>query len=408
MKNRWTCAVFGVAVMAVLFAGFARVAVPAVQSLSQGKAREGRAGARKRIGKAMHEAFPCSRLLVDLNGGACRAVGRRLCNKRIMCRNGVLCESRSTIPVGSATDGCRHVRWLSRVCRERGVPFVVIVAPAKIDAGREMLPRGWDNGGNLNAWAHACCEDFKAEGIEVVDLTSRYTATPEYVRRNFFRTDHHWKISCAFDAAHVAANELSRILGEPLLRDHPYTNPMNWEWRTLKGSFLGSHGRRTGRLFSGLDDIEYAVPLFKTHMSRTLLGTGAVWEGSFEDAAITRSRLEEENVETKYSVVGGGDDALQALQAKTKDKRMRYLNFQAPCAKRVLISHDSYGTPLAAYLSPLFKEMLLNDPRNMPPGLDEAKIISDYRPDVVVRIVYALTLNGKRVKGKSRKTKDER
>ena len=396
------------AVVAVLFAGLALVAVPAFRSISQDRAREGRAGVRKRIAKAMHEAFPYSRFFVDLNGGACRAVGRRLCNKRIMCRNGVSCESRSTIPIGSTTDGCRYVRWLSRVCKEKGIPLVVVVAPAKIDAGREMFPEGWDNGGDLNAWAHACCEDFKAEGIKVVDLTSRYTATPEDVRRHFFRTDHHWKISCAFDAAHVVANELSRILGEPLLKDHPYTDPANWEWRTLKDSFLGSHGRRTGKWFSGLDDIEYAVPLFKTHMARTIIGTGAVWEGTFEDAAITKSRIEEENIETKYNIVGGGDDALQKLQIKTKDKRMCYLNFQAPCAKRVLISHDSFGTPFAAYLSPLFREMLLNDPRNMPRGLNEEKIISEYRPDAVVRIVYAMTLNGKRVKGRARKRKDER
>lgn len=408
MRSRRTSALFGVAVVAVLFAGFALVAVPAFRSISQDRAWEGRAGARKRIAKAMHEAFPCSRFFVDLNGGACRAVGRRLCNKRIMCRNGVLCESRSAVPVGSTADGCRHVRWLSRVCKERGIPFVVVVAPAKIDAGREMFPEGWDNGGDLNAWAHACCEDFKAEGIEVVDLTSRYTATPEDVRRNFFRTDHHWKISCAFDAAHVTANVLSRILGEPVLRDHPYANSTNWEWRTMKNSFVGSHGRRTGAWFSGVDDFEYAVPVFETHMARKFFRNGVVWEGSFEDSALTRSRIVENDRERRYSIVGGGDRSWEECQKTGKDRRMLISNFTAPCDKRIMVSGDSFGVPFAASISVLFKEMLVNDPRNMPRGLNEAKVISEYRPDVVVRIVYAMTLKGKRVKGRARKAKDER
>jgi hypothetical protein len=273
---------------------------------------------------------------------------------------------------------------------------VAVIAPAKVDAGLEMFPEGWNNGGDLNAWAHACCEDFKSEGIEVVDLTSRYTATPEDVRDNFFRTDIHWNVSCAFDAVRVTANELARILDEPSLMNHPYTDPENWEWRTMKGSFIGSQGRRTGEWFSGRDDYGYAVPLFKTHMARKLLRTGAVFKGTFEDAAITKSRIKENAAEHGYSIVGGGDRAWQELQKTKRDRRMHYWNFQAPFDKRVFVSGDSFRVPFSAYLATLFKETLVNDPRNMPPGLDERKIISRFRPDLVIRIIYAGSLNGKR------------
>ena len=333
---------------------------------------------------------------VNLNGGADRVIGRRLCNDRIMCRNGMICESHVPVPGNSDTTGCNYIRRLNAACEGKGIPFVAVIVPTKVDAGLEMFPDGWNNGGDLNAWAHACCEDFKAEGIAVVDLTSRYTATPEDVRRHFFRTDHHWNVSCVFDAVHVTANELARILDEPSLMNHPYTDSKNWEWRTLRDAFLGSHGRRTGEWFSGRDDYEYAVPLFKTHMARKLLRTGVVYEGAFEDAAITKSRIEENVAEQSYSIVGGGDRAWQELQKTKRDRRMHYWNFQAPCDKRVLISGDSFRVPFAAYLATLFKEILVNDPRNMPPGLDEEKIISGFCPDVVIRIVYVASL----IKGK--------
>ena len=365
---------------------------PSVFSRDVLRAATRKTSVKSAVAERVRNEMPLESSFVLLNGGACRAIGRRLCNKRVMCGNGVVCESRISIPSDSGTAGCEYTRWLNGVCKGRGIPFVFVVAPAKADAGRTMFPRGWDCGGDVNSWAHARCEEFRAEGMEVVDLTSRYTATPADVRRNFFKTDHHWNIRAAFDAAHVVANKLSEVLSLPALRNHPHSDPANWEWRMMRDSFVGSHGRRTGAWFSGLDDFEYAVPRFKTHMARELFRTGAVWEGAFEDSVITKSRLEETGKEMRYSIVCGGDSRWLDLQRVQKDRRMRISNFLAPCEKRVMISQDSFGLPFAAYLSPLFKETLVNDPRNMPPGLDEEKMIADYRPDVVIRIVYATTL----------------
>ena len=352
--------------------------------------------ARRLVLSAVRSWMPLDLAFVELNGGACRLAGRRLCNQRILCENDVVCEARKYDPCDPCTVGCAYVRQLNRCCMAMGVPFVVVIAPSKVDSDMAMFRRGGDSGDNRNKWAHARCEEFKEEGIETVDLTSCFTATADDVRRNFFKTDHHWNVPTAFKAAHITANVLSKVLSEPLLMDHPNLNSQNWEWRVLKDSFVGSHGRRTGEWFSGCDDFVYPVPLFETHIARKLFRTGVVWEGPFEESVLTKSVISGTSKEHRYSIVGGGDDEWQRLQSLGKDRRMLFKNLMAPSDKRVFISRDSFGVPFSAFMSTLFKELLVNDPRNMPRGVVEEQLIADFKPDLVVRIIYADSLIGKK------------
>ena len=390
--SRFTRGIFAVAFLLVVATLFVALLSSIISAVDLGSDQKGKARIRKRVKDAAAENFPLKPGLVDLNGGVCRAVGRRLCNENILCRNGVTVKSYWNPPVDDKVDGCRYVRELSAFCKDYGISFLFVAAPAKIDNAMQMYPDGWNSCGNFNSWAHACCEKFKREGIDVVDLTSKYTADPEMVRRNFFKSDHHWRVPTAFDAARTVVGRLSVMLSDANVTDHPFIDPEKWQWYVLKECYVGSHGGRTGRFFTGVDDFEYAVPKFKTQMSKTFFRNSIVRSGSFEDTIIEKSGIKRGGYTGRYRIFGGGDDEWQSLQHTLKDRRMLTVNEGAPCDKRIFISRDSFGIPFAAVLSVLFKEVYICDPRNLPPSLGERDVIKEYRPDVVVRICYPPSL----------------
>jgi len=74
--------------------------------------------------------FPHKYLFIDFNGGVCRAIGRRMCNSRLLYNGGLLgfmyeCDGSSPAPFIEST-----ASFASRV-RELGLPFLYVQIPAK-------------------------------------------------------------------------------------------------------------------------------------------------------------------------------------------------------------------------------------------------------------------------------------
>ena len=79
-------AVFSVLVLLVLFGMGAALAPAAWKAAGSVGVGESPAALRAKL----PEQFPCKYWFVDLNGGASRMVGRRICNERILCSDGSL------------------------------------------------------------------------------------------------------------------------------------------------------------------------------------------------------------------------------------------------------------------------------------------------------------------------------
>ena len=334
-------------------------------------------GSVKRAKAAAREKFPMKMdIFVNLNGGVMRLIGRRLCNKRLMYGRdmlGMLCYAEKE--EAGIRRGRKSVEALAAGLRKRKVPFVFVLAPCKLDLENEIVPPGWYVW-NANLGAERIVPGMRARGVRVLDLIPEFAATADDVEDAFFRTDHHWKIRAAFKATRLVAAEIAAVLKRPEIADHPNLDEDRWEWRVLGNGFCGAHGRRTGRFFAGMEDFEYAVPRFPTDIAFSVPKRKISRTGSFEDAELERRFLDDASWHVdRYAAYTGGNSPLQLHSSAT-----------APFPHRVLLLKDSFGNPVASFLSTLFKEVVQVDMRRQPESVSELDMVKRFKPDVVVRI----------------------
>ena len=320
------------------------------------------------------EEFPCKYWFVDLNGGASRMVGRRICNERILCSDGsldVFCDE-----CGSGVGQFfASTAALADSVKRLGIPFLYVQAPCKQPLDGGLMPAGWPHS-NPNEVALRIEGELASHGVRTLDLIRVLASSREDTAANFYRTDHHWRGRAAFKAAKLVARELADVLGDSSLRNPPQLRIRNWESRVEKGVLLGSHGRRTGRLFAGTDDFEYFVPKFNTNIRRYMYGkllASGEFEKSVLDLRVLEKGLHEGNAYAVY-----GNDRNEVV----------YVNKKARSKKRILFVKDSYANPLVDFLATVCSEVVKVDPRRCSSGEEIVRIVEKRRPDAVVMLVH--------------------
>ena len=76
------------------------------------------------------DGLPYKHVFVDLNGGVCRAIGRRLCNERVLFKDGIL--GYMYVPGGDAVGPyIDATAAFARRVEKRGIPFLYVQLPGK-------------------------------------------------------------------------------------------------------------------------------------------------------------------------------------------------------------------------------------------------------------------------------------
>ena len=170
---------FAVGVMA-LVAVLSAVCIP--RGINAALRRRSGASPKASVCERLSSRFPMKPRFVELNGGVARAVGRRCCNKRLRYRNGMIGHAYG-VSGRCITNGCREVSvelsFASRL-RERGVPFLFVLAPCKMSFDGGLMPCGW-RCDNQNAESRAVARMLADSGVEVLDLVPRYPAPLHFV-----------------------------------------------------------------------------------------------------------------------------------------------------------------------------------------------------------------------------------
>lgn len=326
------------------------------------------------VQSGLAENFPRKGDFIDINGGVARLIGRRMCNERMLYGDGSVgyqfAQRHSQVEcfIESVVDFSGRVRDL-------GCAFLYVQAPAKMPLCGDFMPEGWDFE-NPNLVGSAVVGGLTGSGVNALDLIPEFAGSPEDVSRNFFRTDHHWRTHAAFRAANLVVGELSSMFSAGDLRNPPQLESDRWAKVVLPQSFLGSHGRRTGRFFAGLDDFEYLVPTFKSDISRIVPGRPPR-RGSFEAAVLNMRVLKRRTVRDRNMYGMHGQDLGQ----------LSFVNMHAPSAVRVLIVKDSFANPVAAFLTTVCREVTVVDPRKCSSWAQVIALIANCRPDVVIEMV---------------------
>lgn len=240
---------------------------------------------------------------------------------------------------------------LNKTLEAEGIPLLYVQAPLKNIAGYTEIPAAMTDYSNANT------DKFKAlleeGGVDVLDL--RESVEEDHLDKSslFYKTDHHWRVETAFWAVGKTVETLKENYGLDLDPEGKYTNMASYRQRFFEKSFLGSQGRRVGKYYDGVDDFTLMTPDFDTDYTVTINKSDGsrVREGSFEEAIIDHSLLDEKDVFTnRYASYFGADYPEVVIENHAADNDLK-----------ILVVKDSFALPYTAFLSTMVSEVRMLD-----------------------------------------------
>lgn len=236
--------------------------------------------------------------------------------------------------------------------------FVYLMTPDKVIPGYTMFDLGLPYH-YANETADLFLENLSAKNINYVDFRETMEQSGINPSDLFYKTDHNWKVETAFWAFGELLDQLENQFGEMFEQKEYYTDITNYNTIQYTNSFLGSMARKTGILYSGVDDFTLIYPKFQTDYSykASIYNYSIETKGRFEQALIQLDMLryhggKYDDEGDKYESYLYGTKGIAHISNKLK-----------PDAPKVLIVKDSFMTPLASFLSTVCSDIYLVDPR---------------------------------------------
>jgi len=321
----------------------------------------------------IHNAYVSDKLIpknmfLNLNGLFARMSGRRVYNDAILLKNGMLSRQENHVDLDELSNG---IMTLADFVEEQGGDFYYVQMPCKMDREKSLLPNGVEY--NCNEEIDYVLQELGANKVDIIDLRTTISSTPDEIEQYFFSTDHHWNYTGAFVGFQNIAHYLTQTYPDSGI-DLSLTEWEQWEKHTLENFFLGSIGKRVGTLYAGVDDLEFYTPKFDTTISCAVPKYRNLFKGDF-----CKSNMRKEFLQTKdyfglnnYCAYIGGDYPL-----------VQHRNNNASSDLKILLIKDSFTLPLQAYLSTLFQEIDVIDPRYYV-DCTVADYINRTKPDIVM------------------------
>lgn len=333
------------------------------------------AGLMQQITSGYQEHLKQKDAFVSLNGAYMRLTGARVSNDIVRMKNGMLTEESAQADPQYAAG---QITGLYRYLQQQATPFLFVESPRKPDLYGTLMPEGTENHCHENA--NGLLKLLEENGVPTLDLRPELVGSADALEAYFYRTDHHWNDEGAF----VAFRRIVERLGEADICSD-ITKRENWEKHTLPDYFLGSHGRRVGIGFAGVEDFFFLTPKFDTRMSCNVPGDGIYREGSFAQAALAMERVTgkpDYYNSSPYDVHTGENYAHVQFRCDT-----------APSDKKILLIKDSFGLPLEGYLATAFREVETLDLRYLK-DTTAVEVIGQFRPDMVIVMYNPFVMEG--------------
>ena len=305
---------------------------------------------------------------VNLNGAFARLTGRRTLNEVVKLNNGMLGRTLSNVDTTALTNG---ISGFSDYLREQNIPFLYIQMPEKEYLDGQSHLRGVTSYGNKTA--DDLLFQLSVGDVETLDLRPLLSQTPEMLEQYFYKTDHHWNSDGAFVGFQELLSRLHELFPDGNI-DLTYAQADQWERHEIDNWFLGTLGKRVGIYFGGTDPLIWHTPMFETEMSCAIPDYSKFYRGDFNEVNIRTKFIEEKDYFgwTAYSVYIGGDYPL-----------VQHRNLNAPSSLKLLVLKDSFSRPLHPFLSTVFQEIDVIDPRSFT-ECSIAEYVERTEPDIVI------------------------
>ena len=287
----------------------------------------------------------------------------------------------SELPTDDLEEYVKNVKRLSEYVESRGGNFLVLLPPSKVLAGISTVNSAWPLN-DPNNRIDKIMNLFQQYGIEAVDLRIAMQNSGRSLDQLFFKTDHHWTPLAAFYGTKDLINQISDRFGEQLDPDNYYRNLDNYHTYTYHDCFLGSSGRNTGILYSGLEDYTMLWPECEMEFSWTDYEHGKEKRGSYTQALLQKSALED--IKNVYK---SSTNKIYLNEVVNRDK---IVNHSKPDGPRMTVLRDSYFSPMACFLAPMCSEINMLWTKS---GENMEQFIRESEFDYVILEIYPYNLD---------------
>lgn len=311
---------------------------------------------------------------INVNGFFARVTGRNHYNEVSKLKNGMLTYGqRISYDMKYFGNG---ISDFNSYLQKNDIDYLYVQAPIKVDKNDTLLYKGTVNYANTNV--NELIEILENKKVSYIDLRDDMASTKEDLEKYFYNTDHHWTNEGAFYSFQVVMNYLNEHYPDANI-DMSITNKDNWKTTTYKNAFLGSHGKRVGKLYAGVDDYNLYTPKFETsEISLYVPKYKNYYDGSFDEAIVVRKDFIENYDlfnEDPYSAYMGGGFPI-----------VHHRNPNAQSDLKILLIKDSFTIPVQCFMSTAFKEIDAIDARYFT-ECSIAEYVEATKPDVVIEFI---------------------
>lgn len=177
----------------------------------------------------------------------------------------------------------------------------------------------------------------------------------------FYKTDHHWNMNGTHKAYNYIINNIKADFKEVLKAK----SKDEFDIKTYKNYFIGTHGRKVGQLVNSAEDIDiYYSDDFKNYK---------VYNQDGESKLIYEEFLDKEKFNNDYGVYLGGDNAEVKIENTKSNNNLK-----------VVMIGDSMDNPLVPLMANHFKELYSYDLRHYQNNI--IKTIDEINPDIILLI----------------------
>lgn len=314
-----------------------------------------------------NESFLGEEVFIELNSAFSTLIHKRELNEIVKLYNNHLTDLAEEIPEETIALWAENVSEFQTYLHEQGIAFSFILAPHKLESDTDgMLPVGYETYSNRNF--DRLVEGFQENRVTYLDLRELFKE--ETVNRYdfFFQTDHHWTVYGGFWAHQQVSNEIDKNTGIAFANSD-FFQLENYKLTQFEDFWSGSHGRRTGIIFSGLDGLPILTPNFDTDIRVEMPKIQWDRRGDFATAFLNEERLDV----NPYGIY------------LTSDHLTRITNYNVENTHSIFIIKDSFSLVMVPFLALHYQNIYLYDLRlegSSPAHLLET--IETESPDIVL------------------------
>ena len=329
--------------------------------------------------ETLNDGFKLRYICYEIAGLFNRGIGRRNVDNVYRLPTGHLVSVGERVDVAESAAGMKEFQDF---CSAKEIPLLYVNLPVNIIRSEDLAMFGVTDQSGVRA--DRLLEELEAAGIDTLDMRPYIMSHFEDPCDAFYKTDHHWKISTGLFCAQILSEQLRNRYGLDL--DLDAISDEAFSVTLMKNSWVGERGKKTGSIYSGLDDFELIKPIAETHFHLTIPKRNLDTTGSFSIL------LDEKRYETGfwgrrygpsfyYSYLFG-NDPIQIIQNEDHDKG------------KILIVKDSFAQAVNPFLAMTAGTLVSWDLRHNEKSLQEYIEENDF--DVVVVMYCESMINRNR------------